>query len=61
MLKQENLKSERTKEAYIKPEYETIIVSAEGILCGSNFEGVRVENTDVDDFLPGAKYETSVF
>lgn len=59
MIKQETLPNDESKEMYIKPVCDIYETELEGILCGS--DTTNVGTTDVNSFLPGREYETSVF
>lgn len=52
---------ENKKEAYLRPECSIYETELEGcILTGSDKE-TNIGTTTVNEFLPGAEYETSVF
>lgn len=61
MIKQETLPSDKSKEMYIKPVCDVYETEPEGILCGSKYDTPNVGTTEVNSFLPGREYETSVF
>lgn len=60
MIKQETLPSDESKEMYIKPVCDVYETEPEGILCASGND-TSVGDTEVNSFLPGREYETSVF
>lgn len=60
MIKQETLPNDKSKEMYIKPICDVYETELEGcILTGS--DKTNVGTTDVNSFLPGREYDTSVF
>lgn len=55
MQKQETPQNDKSKEVYIKPEYEVIEISSEGILCCST----SINDTSVNVFDRGREFETT--
>lgn len=50
---------ENKKEKYLKPECSIYEIELEG--CILNTSNTKVDETDINDFLPGKDYDSSVF
>lgn len=61
MIKQETLPSDESKEMYIKPVCDIYETELEGCILSASNGNTNVGETEVNEFLPGRTYETSVF
>ena len=58
MLKQ----NDSTKESYLRPESEVIIIKLEGFLCESSGNAqINVSSTKIHDFDDGGSFDVTVF
>lgn len=62
MIKQETLSNNsESKEMYIKPVCDVYETELEGCILSASGNDTSVGDTEVNSFLPGREYESSVF